>query len=157
MTIPFLIKALPNEQFHEIMLKGDEELKAVHAAWITVNSNPGYPCRVSLSEANIGERVLALPFCHHDVNSPYRASGPIFVRENVQMVTLAINEVPEILRHRLLSVRGYNSQKQMIEAEVIQGAELESAIEKQFMNSDVQYLHLHNANPGCFSCSVYRA
>jgi hypothetical protein len=157
MTIKFLINALPKDKFHELLSKNDEELKASHAAWLTVDTYPGYPCRVSLSDAKIGERVLALSFYHHNVNSPYRSSGPIFVREKAQMAKLDINEVPEMLRHRLLSIRGYNLGKLMIEAEVVQGKELESAIERQFQNRDVEYIHIHNANPGCFNCSVYRA
>ena len=74
-----------------------------------------------------------------------------------QMAKLDVNEVPEMLRHRLLSVRAYNSGKLMIGAEVVQGKELESAIDRQFQNRDVEYIHIHNANPGCFNCSVYRA
>ncbi len=157
MTIKFLIKALTKNNFHELMLKEDEELKDSHAVWLTVDADPGYPCRVSLSDAKIGERVLALSFCHHNVDSPYRASGPIFVREKAQMAKLDINEVPEMLRHRLLSVRSYNSGNLMVGAEVVHGKELKSAIDRQFQNSDVEYIHIHNANPGCFNCSVYRA
>jgi hypothetical protein len=157
MTIDFLIKALPSDNFHELMLKNSEELKLIDAAWITVDTDPGYPCRVSLSEAKVGERVLALSFCHHNVNSPYKASGPIFVRENALKVNLDINEVPTVVRHRLLSVRAYNSKNLMIGAEVVQGKELESSINIQFQNRAVEYIHIHNANPGCFSCSVHRA
>jgi len=157
MTINFLINALPKDNFLEFLLKDDEELKVSHATWLTVDAEPGYPCRVSLSDAKVGERVLALSFYHHNVNSPYRSSGPIFVREKAQMAILDINEVPEMLRHRLLSIRAYNSGHLMIGAEVVQGKELESAIDRQFQNMNVEYIHIHNANPGCFNCSVYRA
>ncbi|WP_372771582.1 DUF1203 domain-containing protein [Pseudoalteromonas sp.] len=157
MTTNFLIKALAKDNFHELMLKDNEKLSISEAVWITVDAEPGYPCRVSLSDAKIGERVLALSFCHHNVNSPYRASGPIFVREKAQMANLDINEIPKMLRHRLLSVRAYNSENLMIGAEVVQGKELEFAIDRQFQNSDVEYIHIHNAIPGCFNCSVHRA
>jgi len=157
MTVDFLIKALPSDNFHEIMLKNNAELELECAAWITVDADPGYPCRVSLSDAKIGERVLVLSFCHHNVNSSYRASGPIFVREKAQTVNLAINEVPKNLRQRLLSIRAYNSKKIMIEAEVVQGTELESSMDRQFQNNEVEYIHIHHAKPGCFSCSVHRA
>jgi len=157
MKIDFLIKGIPSDSFHEFMVKNNEELKLVDATWFIVDADPGYPCRVSLSDAKIGERVLALSFCHHDVNSPYKASGPIFVRENAPLVKLDINEVPKMLKHRLLSVRAYNSKKLMIGAEVVQGSGLELTIDKQFNNSQVEYIHIHNANPGCFNCSVHRA
>ncbi|MGF1698700.1 DUF1203 domain-containing protein [Vibrio lamellibrachiae] len=157
MTIKFLIKALTEDNFHELMIKNKKELKLLGAAWVTVDAEPGYPCRVSLLDAKIGERVLALSFFHHNVDSPYRASGPIFVREKAQTAKLNIDEVPKMLRHRLLSLRAYDSGKLMIGAEVVQGKELESAIDRQFQNKDVEYIHIHNANPGCFNCSVHRA
>ena len=157
MSTKFLITALDADNFDELILKDDEELKHYHAKWLIVDEDPGYPCRVSLSDAKIGERVLSLSYFHHNVNSAYRASGPIFVRENAQTVVLQVNEVPKMLRHRLLSVRSYNSGNLMVGAEVVHGKELKSAIDRQFQNSDVEYIHIHNANPGCFNCSVYRA
>ena len=157
MKIDFLIKALNENDFYELMLKNDEELKIANATWITVDEEPGYPCRVSLKDAKIGERVLALSFCHHNVNSPYMSSGPIFVREKAKMAILDINDVPNMLRDRSLSLRAYNNDSIMIGAEVVQGKELESAFHRKFQNRDVKYIHIHNANPGCFNCSVYRA
>ena len=157
MSTEFLITALATDNFDELTLKNDEELKLYHAKWLIVDEDPGYPCRVSLIDAKIGERVLSLSYFHHNVNSAYRASGPIFVRENAQTVELEVNEVPKMLRHRLLSIRAYDAEKIMLGAEVIEGTELESAIDRQFQNSEVEYIHIHNANPGCFSCSVYRA
>jgi len=156
MKIDFLIRGLPIDSFHDLMLKNNEELKLLDAAWITVDTEPGYPCRVSLSDAKVGERVLAVCFSHHNVNSPYKASGPIFVREKASIVKLGINEIPKMLRYRLLSIRAYSSQKLMIGAGVVQGKELEAAIDSQFQNSEVEYIHIHNASPGCFNCSVHR-
>jgi hypothetical protein len=124
--------------------------------WLDVDSDPGFPCRVSLTDAGVGERVLALTFEHHAVDSPYRSSGPIFVREHASTVEPAKNEIPTMLRHRLLSIRAYDSAHMMIDAQVNQGDELERVIENQFKNSAVEYIHIHNANPGCFDCAVYR-
>jgi len=40
---------------------------------------------------------------------------------------------------------------------VVMGTDLEVGIAKQFSNSSVSYIHLHNAAPGCFNCSVTRS
>ncbi|MFP6808747.1 MAG: DUF1203 domain-containing protein [Pseudomonadales bacterium] len=157
MTTNFQIKAVSKNRFDDFTQLNEVELERKFAKWITVDVNPGYPCRVSLIDAIVGERVLALPFRHHNVESPYRASGPIFVREHAKTAKLEVNEIPEMLRQRLLSVRAYDTTRFMIGAEVVQGVELALAIERQFLNSEVEYIHLHNANPGCFNCSVYRA
>lgn len=157
MSIAFRFEALSKDIFQSLLELNEEELACHNARWLAVDSNPGYPCRVSLEDAKVGERVLALSYMYHDVPSPYRASGPIFVRENANTKKSQTNEVPNMLRHRLLSVRGYNSTHFMIDAQVVQGTELENIIEKQFGNGAIEYLHIHNANPGCFNCAVYRA
>ena len=157
MNTDFRIKALNENAYAALMGLGERQLAAHHARWITADAKPGYPCRATLQEAEIGERVLLLPYAHLDVDSPYRASGPVFVRENAETVVPDINEIPEILTTRLLSVRAYDQQHFMIQAETTQGPELKSVIRKQLSNSDVAYLHIHNANPGCFNCAVYRA
>ncbi|MBB1268157.1 DUF1203 domain-containing protein [Shewanella sp. SR44-3] len=156
-TVNFQIKALDKHEFDELAQLNDKALSRQSAQWILVDASPGYPCRVSLTDAEVGERVLALSYLHHDVESPYRASGPIFFREHALTAKLAINEIPQMLRHRLVSVRAYNAAAIMVGAEVVEGVELELAIARLFQQNDVEYIHIHNAKPGCFNCSVHRA
>jgi hypothetical protein len=144
------------EKFLPLFELSDEALSRHNARWITVDFHPGYPCRVSLTDARVGEKVLGLSFYHHDVSSPYRASGPIFVRENAVMAKPEIGEIPALLRHRSLSARGYDQDHMMIDARVTNGAELESILEQLFRNKCVDYIHIHNADPGCFMCKVSR-
>ncbi|MBI3407856.1 MAG: DUF1203 domain-containing protein [Planctomycetes bacterium] len=132
----------------------DSELAKHSARRCVADQKPGFPCRVSLVDAEPGERVILLPFEHHDVASPYRASGPIFVRERAQQADLDVNELPEVVRHRLLSIRAYDHAGLMIGAEVAEGRDLEVQIGCFFADAKVAYLHLHNARPGCYSCRV---
>jgi hypothetical protein len=124
---------------------------------VTVDEKPGYPCRVSLTDAEVGETVLLLPFVHHDVESPYRASGPIYVRRGARRAAPAAGEVPLMFRHRLLSLRAYDRDAMMLNAAAAAGTELEAAISDLFAEPAVAYLHIHNARPGCFNCRVDRA
>lgn len=153
----FQFIALPSQRFAPLFRQADAELQAVGARRQIVEENPGVPCRVSLADAEIGETVLLLPFTHHDVPSPYRASGPIFVRSGATTATPAAGEVPAMFRHRLLSIRGYDDAAMMLGAEVVDGTEIEDAIRRLFSNERVSYLHVHNARPGCYNCSVVRA
>ncbi|MBT8137006.1 MAG: DUF1203 domain-containing protein [Gammaproteobacteria bacterium] len=146
----FQILALPRELF-------EAEFASAAATWLDVDADPGYPCRVSLQDARVGERVLALSYLHHDVDSPYRATGPIFVREQALTRVTDKNEIPRMLEHRQLSLRGYDANAMMIAATVTHGSELRSAIQEMFADSAVDYLHVHNAGPGCFNCAVKRA
>lgn len=157
MSTDFRVKAIEKDALPDPATLSEAERERLHAVWVTADTRPGYPCRVSLVEADVGERVLLLPFEHHGVDSPYRAAGPVFVREQAVTAELGINEIPEILKERLLSIRAYDRRGFMVHAEVFQGRGLENVLHRQFLNEAVEYLHIHNANPGCFNCSVHRA
>jgi hypothetical protein len=152
----FRILGLPSGKFEGLFDRSDAELHSIGARRMVVREKPGTPCRVSLVDAEIGETVVLVPFVHHDVASPYRASGPIFVRRAAMQATLPAGEVPRMLRHRLLSLRGYDTNAMMVHADVVNGTELEAAIGRAFHAENVQYLHVHNARPGCFNCRVDR-
>ncbi|RDH41350.1 DUF1203 domain-containing protein [Zooshikella ganghwensis] len=154
MKIDFLILPLDSSLFNSL---SHSELEAANAKWLEVDICPGYPCRVSLEDAKVGERVLLLSYTHHKATTPYQSSGPIFVRENAITAETKVNEIPYMLRHRLLSVRGYSNDGTMLEADVTEGDELEKHINGIFQNADVDYIQIHNAKPGCFNCTVVRA
>lgn len=155
-NIDFRIEALSKSMFEEFLCMSDAELSTANGRWLIADSSIGFPCRVSLEDAGEGERILALCYQHHDCDSPYRSSGPIFVRENSETASLGVNEVPQMIRRRLLSVRGYDSGGIMKAAQIVQGDVLEQEITQQFFDEDVSYLHIHNALPGCYSCRVKR-
>lgn len=156
MNSSFQLIALPSEQFAPLFNQSDAELEAIGVRRMIVDEKPGYPCRVSLADAEVGETVLLLSFTHHDVSSPYRASGPIFVRKGVKTTTPAPDEIPIMFRHRLLSVRAYDAGAMLVDSNVVNGHELEDVIRNFFANSRVSYLHIHNAQPGCYNCRVVR-
>src|SRR5688572_32237800 len=153
----FRFVPLPSERFATLFGHTDAALQALGARRQVVDEKPGTPCRVSLADAEVGETVLLMPFTHHDVASPYRALGPIFVREGAPTASPEADEIPIMFRHRLLSIRGYDASAMMLAAEVVNGSELEASIRRAFENEDVRYLHIHNARPGCYNCRVERA
>lgn len=156
MSIQFQISALPAEQFWPLFEMSGEQLAKCGAKRCIADAKPGYPCRVSLEDAEVGETLILLPFAHHDIDSPYRASGPVFVRVGARQAQPQANEVPDSVRHRLLSVRAYDAGGSLVDAELTEGQHLECLIERLFADSQVAYLHLHNAHPGCYNCRVDR-
>jgi hypothetical protein len=153
----FQFHALAAEQFRHLSGLTDEELARAGIRRMLVDEKPGYPCRVSLADAEVGERVYLLSYLHHDVKSPYRAAGPIFVREGVRTARPEPNEIPLMFRHRLLSVRAYDRAALLVAADVVQGETLEAMIRRLLEDPQVSYLHVHNAKPGCFNSRVERA
>lgn len=153
----FQISALPYEPFSLLRGLDEIQLSARGARRYIADRRPGFPCRVSLVDAAPGETVFLVPFTYHDAASPYRASGPIFVREAASQASPGVDEVPELLRLRLLSVRAYDANALMVGADVVDGRELEAAIGRLFGDAQVTYLHVHFARPGCFACRIDRA
>jgi Protein of unknown function (DUF1203) len=155
-TIPFQISALHEDEFRSLFELSDSDLALRGGLRCVVDMNPGFPCRVSLEDAKVGEQVILVPYAHHRVPGPYQASGPIYVRAGARQAHLQMNEVPELVRRRLMSVRAYDRDGFLLASEVAEGSGIESPIQSFFRNGNVAYLHLHNAKPGCYSCRVDR-
>ena len=152
----FQIVALDADNFAPLHALDDEALAAQGIVRRVVPEDGGVPCRVSLEDAKPGERVLLLNHVHHDVATPYRASGPIYVREQARTARLAPGEIPAMLERRLLSLRAYDATGMLVESDVLEGTGLRQAIERAFDRPEIAYLHVHNARPGCFNCAVER-
>jgi hypothetical protein len=152
----FQFIGLPPEQFSGLFSLSAEQLAALGIVRVTPDSKPGFPCRISLQDAEPGEELLLLPYEHQPAASPYRASGPIFVRAGAQQARLQPGEIPPCVHSRQISVRAYDAHHMMVDAEVCSGDEVAREIQRQFTNPTVRYIHLHNAKRGCFSCRVER-
>ena len=153
----FQIHALTADQFQALFDLSDTDLKARHIMRKTVTEFPGFPCRVSLKDADVGETVLLLNHTHLPQDTPYQASHAIYVRQGAVQAKLPAGVVPLVLKRRLLSVRFFNAQHMMIEADVVAGAEVAATLKTAFDSPEVAYVHLHNAKQGCFAAAVTRA
>jgi Protein of unknown function (DUF1203) len=153
----FQITGLPGATFAPLFALSDAELATLNAVRVVADKNAGYPCRVSLRDAEPGETLLLLNYEHLAVATPYRSRYAIFVRENAVDARLELGEIPEVLQTRLLSLRAFDRAGMMVDADVMQGSELAPAITRMLDKSAVAYLHVHNAKPGCFAARVDRA
>ncbi len=153
----FRIRGLRAEQFAPFFAMSDDELAARGAVRrIADGRQPGYPCRVSLSDSNPGDELILLNYEHHAVASPYRMRFAIFVRADDETFD-AVDTVPEQLRIRMLAVRAFDVDGMMIANTLVDGKELESAIGRLFADAKAAYLHVHFAAPGCYAAQVERA
>lgn len=153
----FVIRGLSPEPFRPLFALDDASLAARNIRRVIADAPRGFPCRVSLQDAAEGETLLLLPHRHHDVAGPYRASGPIFVREQASVSAHFQDQVPPSLLKRLLSLRAYDAEGWMREADVVEGVDAENALRRMFADERVHSVHIHNARPGCYSCRAERA
>jgi hypothetical protein len=153
----FQVESLSVDPFENLFGVKDKELGPLGVKRIKADAKPGYPCRVSLEDAEIGENVLLLKFDHLRAGGFYDASGPIFVREGARQRSFEPDELPPVVTHsRLFSVRLYDASAWMIDAKVVTGAELGEELCTAYANSDVSFVDIHNARPGCFAFRTRR-
>jgi hypothetical protein len=151
----FRITGLPAEQFTELFTLSDEELAGRGALRTTADGRSGYPCRVSLTDAAEGDEVLLVNYEHHAVDTPYRSRFAIYVRPGERTYD-EINKVPEQLRKRLLSLRAYDSNGMLLNADVVEGKQIEAALEPLLSSERVSYVHVHFAKPGCYAARIVK-
>jgi hypothetical protein len=153
----FRIRGLPAAPFAPLFSMSDAELAHHRAVRRVADEKPGFPCRVSLADAEPGEEVLLLNYEHHAVETPYRASHAIFVRAAARETYDAVGEIPEALRTRLISLRSFDAQGTMIGAEIAEGRVLEPLVRQFLSNPEAAYLHAHFARRGCYAALIERA
>ena len=152
----FVLQGLDPARFAPLFELDEAALAARGMRWMTADAPFGFPCRLTLEDAPVGERLLLLPFAHQEGRSPYRASGPIFVRPGVESQRRIVGELPPYLARRPLSLRAYDGRDDMVDADVVDGAAARPLIERYLARADVAYLHVHFAKRGCYACRVDR-
>jgi len=153
----FRISGLDGAEFAPLFGLSDEQLRERDIVRQVADGKPSYPCRVSLQDAEAGDNLLLLNYEHLAVASPFRSRHAIYVRENARAAVPAVNEIPEMLRRRLLSLRAFDQDGMMVQADVVQGREMEPLIERMLEQPSVEFIHAHNAKQGCFFARIDRA
>lgn len=151
----FRMRGLPAEPFAELFSLSDEALAARGALRVVADNWPGFPCRISLTDAQVGDELVLTHYEHHAANSPFRSSHAIYVREGEQTFDQA-DCVPIMLRTRLLSLRAFDAQGMLLDADVIDGGGVETLIGRLFASARAAYIHIHFAKPGCYAALVER-
>ncbi|SER11062.1 Protein of unknown function [Pseudomonas sp. NFACC02] len=153
----FRITGLSPEPFQSLFGLSDQELASLGMKRYIVDSNPGFPDRIEMKDAELGQSVLLLNHVCQPAKTPYRASHAIFIREWASQAYDAVDQVPESMRIRLLSLRAFTDDGMMLDADVADGIAIEPVVTRMFANPEVSYIHVHNAKQGCYSGRIDRA
>lgn len=153
----FRISGLSPEPFRHLFGLSENELALKGVKRYVADKKPGFPDRIAMRDVDLGERVLLLNHVCQPADTPYRATHAIFVGEGSEVPYDRVGEIPEVMRVRLLSLRAYDAQHMMIDADVVDGQEVEPVIHRLLANPQVAYIHAHNAKRGCYSGLIERA
>jgi hypothetical protein len=152
----FRISGLDPAPFRHLFGLTDDELASKGVRRYIANAKPGFPDRVEVRDLEPGEAALLLNFTHQPADNPYKASHAIFVREWAEKAYEQVDTIPDVLRVRPLSVRAFDANNMMIDADAVDGSTAEQVITKFFDNPDVSYIHVHTAKRGCYLALVER-
>ena len=152
----FRITGLSPEPFRHLYGLPEQELARHGARRTIVDQSPGYPDRIEIRDAEPGESVLLVNYTHQPADTPFRSSYAIYVREGAETAYDAVDEIPEAMRRRMISLRAFDDEGMLIDAELRQGAELKGLIDLMLANARVAYLHAHYAKPGCYAARIDR-
>jgi hypothetical protein len=152
----YRITGLDPTPYRPLFGLSDEELSNRGIVRMIVDEKPSVPCRVSLTDRDIGESVLLLNHVSHEVANPYRASHAIFVTEGADEAAEFVDELAPVFMSRALSLRGFDKDGMMVDAILTQPGEADRGIRKLLENNEILTIHAHNAARGCFSAKIER-
>lgn len=153
----FRITGLSPEPFAPLYGLPEDVLAARGVRRVRADASSAYPDRIEMRHARPGETLLLLNHVSQPAATPYRATHAIYVREGACETFDRVNEVPEVMRIRLLSLRAFEADGMIVDADVVDGAEIEPAIARLLADPRAAYLHVHNAKRGCYSGRIDRA
>jgi hypothetical protein len=151
----YRIAGLSADSFRHLFGQSEEGLAAQGVRRVRADRQPGFPCRVSLEDAEPGETLLLLNHTDHAVTTPYRNSFAIYVRESAGAAAALADCLPPVLQGRPIALRGYDGQG-MLRAATLKNGDVEAGIDELFARPEIAYIHAHNAAYGCFAARIDR-
>ena len=135
----------------------DAELAAINARRVTATTNHGFPCRVSLRDADEGEDLILFHHISHDVATPYRSAYAVYVREEAREIASYADTVPPVFEGRPIALRGFDADGNLQNATLALTGDADAKIRELFESEEIAYIHAHNAAHGCFSARIDRS
>ena len=152
----YRIEGLSPEPFAGLFGLSDEALAVQGAVRMTADKTPGFPCRITLEDAEPGETLILVNHVSQEAATPYRASHAIFVREGAAEPAVYIDDTPPVFAGRTLSLRGFDAQGMMRDAALALPGEADARIRALFEAPEIVSIHAHNAIRGCFAARIER-
>jgi hypothetical protein len=152
----FRISGLTPITFSHLFGLSDHELTRHNVIRYKADTENTFPCRIKLQDAVIGDTVLLTNYEHQPAKNAYQSSHAIYVNEAATSAGEYINEIPAQIQRRLLSIRAFDATDAIVDADVIEGSDAETLIQRFLSAQETAYLHVHFARRGCFAARVDR-
>lgn len=152
----YRIEGLERKAYAGLLGLADGDLAERGARRVTADSKPGFPCRVTLEDAEPGESLILFNHVSHDVPTPFRSAYAIYVREKAGAPACFVDEPPPVFAGRALGLRGFDCEGMLRGALLALPGESDSKIRELFERPEIATIHAHNAAAGCFAARIVR-
>lgn len=115
------------------------------------------PCRHCLRLTDPGEDLILFALCPFDTTGPYAEAGPVFVHANPCEPYAAYDRFPPDFLERSLTLRAYDAEGRIRDAEVAPPGGSGVALDRLFVDERVLFVHVRNPAWGCYDVRVDRA
>ncbi|WP_323038434.1 DUF1203 domain-containing protein [Gemmobacter sp.] len=153
----FRIRGLTPDPFRKYYGLSDAALAEQGVVRYHVDEQPGFPDRITMQDLAPGDTALLLNYEHLPVSSPYRSRHAIFVKEGAETPYEALDTVPDVMRRRIVALRGFDDRGFILDADLAEGDAIQPLILRLFDNPDIAWIHAHYAKRGCYSGLIERA
>jgi hypothetical protein len=126
------------------------------AVRVVADAPHGFPCRVTLEDAEPGESLLLVNHVSADVGTPFRASHAIFVREGAQQAAHYRDAVPPLIERRTTSLRAFDRVGMIRTAALVPPGAAHAHLREMLANEAIDHVDIHAAAWGCFLARAER-
>lgn len=152
----YKIQGLGRDAYAALIGLDDDGLVCRQARRVTADSKPGFPCRVTLEDAEPGETLILFNHLSHDVPTPFRNAYAVYVRETATEPACFVDEPPPVFTGRAVGLRGFDAEGMLRGALLALPGEADSKIRELFDRPEIETIHAHNAAAGCFAAKIVR-
>jgi len=152
----YAINGLAPGRFAPLFTMDEGQLAASRAVRLRAAASSGFPCRVSLRDADEGEELVLVHHVNHDVETPFRSAFAIYVRRGAQCAARFVDECPPVFTGRAIALRGYDSNGMLASARLALPGEADVHIRSLLDEPAIAYIDAHNAAYGCFAARIER-
>ena len=124
---------------------------------MTATDDSGFPCRVCLRCAEVGEEVLLGSYDLPRPRGIYWTPSPVFIHAEACVPYVADGALPEIVRRNtIVSVRAYDAQDMVLYdlGRIGCGSDIDDALATALDDPRTVFVNIHTARPGCMLCRV---